>query len=116
MCQFLLGNKFFILGLLIYLIPGFVFWAWVSRTNVPPTNAYTYPEIVQFIVFYLAFFVGILFAFPILWIGSMSWGNWYGKYGVAYFVISYGLLYLYWRRCKQKKMSKQKTDSQTIKT
>ena len=96
MCLSLLRNKFYMIGLLIYLIPPLAFWGFVFAEVASKPNLYWGFDI---------FFIGVLFGFIISLIAYplflltfhlWTWSLWLA----LYYAIAYGFLYLYWRRCK----------------
>jgi len=99
----LLFKKFVLLVLLIYEIPAFVVlgYAMSAGSSAGGYNGLTtdyspmFESWVAIVALLLLFVPGPL----ILCIG-------YPLVIVPYFTISYGLLYLYWRRCKQTQSSK----------
>jgi hypothetical protein len=101
MCLSLLKNKFLIVGLLIYLVPGFAFWGYVLETTPTHNNDDSSGGIIDmWAVLFILFFIGTSFAIPVILLIFQWW------YMIPYFVVSYGLLYLYWKKCKQKENSR----------
>jgi 4-hydroxybenzoate polyprenyltransferase len=97
MCLSLLRNKFLIVGLLIYLMPGFAFWGYVLETMPQHDDDDSSGGIIDmWAILFILFFIGTSFAIPVILLIFQWW------YMIPYFVISYGFLYLYWKKCKQK--------------
>jgi Ca2+/Na+ antiporter len=97
MCLSLLRNKFFLIGLLIYIIPALSFWAYIFAFT--PTHGF-FPMDISFVVFLIAFIVSLV-AYPLflLYFQVWTWFSWLA----LYYIIAYGILYLYWKRSKKKK-------------
>jgi hypothetical protein len=84
-------------------MPSLVFFGYVLATMPRNEGGYYYPSTEYSPLFELVFGISVLvfffFAFPIILLISQWW------YMIPYFTVSYGLLYLYWRRCKQRASS-----------
>jgi hypothetical protein len=98
MYLFLVRHRFFTLALLIYLIPSFGFWAYVFA-SMPPMYIGGLLDLMMFVGL-IPFIVGVSFAFPAICLYSR---HDLLVFVLPYYAVAYGILYLYWKRSKQKK-------------
>ena len=105
MCFSILGNKFFLIGALIYFLPSLVVFGYVFAT-IPQNQGGYYSESSDFsmamgffgIILLIMLFIGL----PIL----LLIGAWFIM--IPYFALCYGLLYWYWKRCEQQQDPKER--------
>jgi hypothetical protein len=98
MCLFLVRHRFFTLALLIYLVPSFAFWAY-TFASMPRMYIGGLLDLMMYVGLILLI-VGMSFAFPAICL--------YSRHDllliiVPYYAVAYGILYLYWKRSRQKK-------------
>jgi len=99
MCFKLLTNKYFLLGLFIWCLPTLVFWAYIFATI--KTSGY-YPLDLFFIGFLIGF-IASFFVMPFLLILNPFNSPYLpsGWITIIYYVIAYGLVYLYYRELRK---------------
>jgi hypothetical protein len=101
MCLSLLTNKYFLLGLLIYWIPSIVVLVYALSAAPGPGGYYPGTEYSPMFESWLAIIALLLLFIP----GPLILAWAYPYFMIPYFAIGYGILYLYWRRCKQRALS-----------
>jgi len=91
-------NKFFCVGLIIYLLPGFVFLGYMLN-GMPRGSHYFQTGVVGIfeLLGILLLYIGIVFFTPPLLLVF----RWY--YLIPYFVIAYCCLFYFYRRKKKKR-------------
>jgi hypothetical protein len=105
MCLSLLRNKFFLFGSLIYFLPSLVVFGYFIAVMPRNEGGYDsdstdYSPLFD-LVFGVSMLVLLVVGLPILLLVP------YWFIMIPYFAVSYGLLYLYWKRFKQKGLKKQ---------
>jgi hypothetical protein len=95
----LLTNRFFILGVLIYLVPGLTIYGYGLSQSIKPGGNYAMD---MWFFLFLIFSICFILAIPALMLIFQPF------YMIPYFIIAYGFLYLYWRRCSKKGAKQQK--------
>ena len=100
MCFSLRGIKYFLVGLLIYCIPGFVFWGHLFSTM--PQQSTDYSNSLMNVLA-LLFIIGTVLAFPVIVFRiAPQIVNPMIPVGLAtYFVVAYGCLVFFYRRKSQ---------------
>jgi len=97
---YLLRAIYFLVGLLIYIVPGFVFWGY-SLSTIPHYPNYYSNSVEVVLVFH--FFIALVLAFPMITFRiAPAITNPLIPIGLAtYFVVAYGLLLFFYRRKSQ---------------
>ena len=105
MCLSLLRNRFFLFGSLIYFLPSLVVFSYFFA--VMPRNGGGYDsDSAEYsplfdLVFGVTMLILLVVGLPLL----LFVPYWFIM--IPYFAFSYGLLYLYWKRFKQKNPNKE---------
>jgi hypothetical protein len=105
MCLSVLRNKFFLLGSLTYFLPSLVVFGYFLAV-VPRNGGGYYSDSTDYsplfdLVFGITMLVLLVVGLPLL----LFVPYWFIM--IPYFAFSYGLLYLYWKRFKQKNPKRQ---------